>query len=477
MSTLTNDARYYIGPSGSDSGAASGLFDPTITGAGTNFANSATPLAVFSSGSGNRLNCSDHTGPTYTLTSDGTPFNSSVVGNGVVITGGTHFVPGYYMCVGYNSSSSIELADDPTDGSNATLGTGAMGGWFASPKPLCTGCSTGAPTITTPLKKGNEVYIVGSGQDEPTVATYSWPTGFTFPTGGNYTDHGGFIKFISTSGKIRLHVGAQFAACSGHLWKGWSFKATNSGSYGFWGADTGGFGGSCVNPKIQESIFDQNGYGVTGCAAPCIMDCGFINSGEGSVLTSASAPAYNGTEMEPSGTATGHIIACTFVNWKSAAAIIEHSNWQVVEDNLIAHCDGLYAFRTGTANSLSSFWNNTVAYFPGDGMRLFHYPVESSFHIGNNLFVEVLGTAMVDDPTDEGHDPRRFAFPWDYNFFYNCGSNYDGTYITGGPHDVQLTANPFIDGPGYDFRLNTIAGGGAAVRGGGRPQRRYGTVN
>jgi len=71
--------------------------------------------------SGTDLVCSDHTGPTYTVTSATGDFDSEMVGKSITVldTGdGGHFVVGNYMVVTYVSATEIELATDPTDGNN-----------------------------------------------------------------------------------------------------------------------------------------------------------------------------------------------------------------------------------------------------------------------------------------------------------------------------------------------------------------------
>ena len=42
----------------------------------------------------------------------------------IQITGGTHFVAGWYQITGYSDTSNVTIDRNATDGSNATDGTG-----------------------------------------------------------------------------------------------------------------------------------------------------------------------------------------------------------------------------------------------------------------------------------------------------------------------------------------------------------------
>lgn len=59
-----------------------------------------------------------------------------------------------------------------------------------------------------------------------------------------------------------------------------------------------------------------------------------------------------------------------------------------------------------------------------------------------------------------------FSHRCDWNYFYNNAADYHATtmFNYGGEHDVSLTASPFANAAGGDFRLNGVAGGGALVR-------------
>ena len=63
-----------------------------------------------------------------TLTSATGGFTAAMEGNVIRIEAGTHFVQGYYQVTGFNSSNSIEIDRDATDGSSASAGEGRLGG-------------------------------------------------------------------------------------------------------------------------------------------------------------------------------------------------------------------------------------------------------------------------------------------------------------------------------------------------------------
>lgn len=447
------------------------------------YANQDAAEVTFSAGNSNRLNASDHTGATYTVTSDGTPFPADIADNYIVINAGGNWSGGYYWVKSRNSSSSIELDRDPTNGSNATAGTGALGGAFASPKPLSTGSDAGAPTITTPLAAGHVVYVQGTAdttlQDLPDTATYTWSTNYTFPIGSANDAATGMIKFLATGGIVRLDIDDTFAAVSGHIWQGWHFVSTANSNMMF-RIDTSG---TIVNSWIYDSVFDQNGYGNAGTNVNNLIGVGFINSDAGGLVAAVSAPAYSGAVPEVPGTTTGRIMGCSFVGWKtqSGSGTVEHPNWLTIEHNLFVNNTSTACIRNGTVDQNSSLFGNTFYGCSGDAILLYHYPVEFAYLVRNNLIVNSGGYGLNLDNTDDGHIPARYNLMPDYNAYYNNNGGGTGLDIsalaTHGPHDAcasgcatTLSGNPFVNAVGLDFRLNTTAGAGLAVTGIGWPR-------
>lgn len=83
------------------------------------------PDVIFSASNGNRLNCV--TGTTD-LTSDGTPFTAGMVGKVLKIDGGTNFYTVTFTIMSFVSASHVVIDRDPTQGLNASAGTGYVGG-------------------------------------------------------------------------------------------------------------------------------------------------------------------------------------------------------------------------------------------------------------------------------------------------------------------------------------------------------------
>lgn len=479
---LSVDTAWYIRVGGSDtSGARSGGCTST---ASTCYANQDGAQVTFSAGNSNRLNCSDHTGATYTVTSDGTPFTSAMVDNALVINASGNWTAGYYWVKAFNSSSSIELDRDPTNGSNATVGTGALGGAFASPQPLSITSSVGAPTIATPLTEGHVVYIQDGGSATPSSATYStgWGRNYEFPAGSATSATTGMIKWLplTPGNRWRYDLAGGFATkISGHIWQGFFLKSTGQiggeATYTFL-AQTDGTG---INSWLYDCVIDQNGYGLGGTNVSNVVGCGFINSGTGTAVRGISFPAINGTAGEPNGTTLGRIYGNSFKGWKTSigSGIVEHPNWVPIEWNLFNDNFG-YCIHSGTAVGNSSIIHNSFRNCSESTIVLYHFPIESRYLIRNNAGYGSGGYFLEIDNTDDGHIPARYWIVPDYNAY--GGNNGGGSglnlssLVTAGSHDKTLGVEPWIDGANGDFRLNSLANGGALLKGMGWPTAFFG---
>ena len=82
----------------------------------------------------------------------------------------------------------------------------------------------------------------------------------------------------------------------------------------------------------------------------------------------------------------------------------------------------------------------------------------------NNIFVASSDSGTFALENDDSSHKTGIMFQ--NNAVFNCQANTDGlaaTSLTGG--NITLTADPFVDGANLDFRLNNVAGAGAACRG------------
>ena len=137
------------------------------------------------------------------------------------------------------------------------------------------------------------------------------------------------------------------------------------------------------------------------------------------------------------------------VEWKPYVDIPNTQYGGMIRRNTFYNC-GASAFKNrGKYAGLPGWYifNNLIVTTPGYG-----------FDLESDLGGESSTQAQVD----------RCLFFFDYNAFYGCDlGNYN--LISAGAHDIQLTADPFVDAAGGDFRLNSAAGGGAVLRGTGYP--------
>lgn len=449
---FTRYHQHYIGTGDDTNG---GSFDSTL--GGVNYADQDSPSVSVTDGVA--------IGTTRITSAAGT-FTPEMIGSQMYIATKSRRV-----MTAYTDAHTIDVDANVASGTGLTM---KLGGRLASPRPLCTTCLAGAPPVTSPLLAGHRIYVTGPGTDTPGSATYSWSTGYTFPAGGQ----NGLIKWYSTTGKVRLDLNKAFAAINGHVWRDfyWHTTGNNSDNVTIYTSTDG----SGVNSWLERCVIDQNGYATGGTNVVNCIDCGFINSGEGSAVSAVCSSAISGTAGEPAGTNTGRIMGCSIINWKTPIgnAAIEHPNWCTIEENLLYGCTGI-GMKNGTANSNSSFINNIVHSCGSYGAILYHdYSVDLAYLIRNNLFISNGNYGLANIPNafegGDSHDPLLFVNEPDYNFYYG---NTNGP-ITGwvqGAHDGLLTGDPFVNAAGLDFRLNQIPGAGRSVIGRGWPRSYYGT--
>jgi len=98
-----------------------GYFDADLANAGTDYPRTQAAAILTATD----LACT--TGGT-TLTSATGGFTDAMIGNGIYIKSGTHFTVGLYVITGRTDTNTVTIDRDPTDGSDASSGTGSVGG-------------------------------------------------------------------------------------------------------------------------------------------------------------------------------------------------------------------------------------------------------------------------------------------------------------------------------------------------------------
>ena len=90
----------------------------------------------------------------------------------------------------------------------------------------------------------------------------------------------------------------------------------------------------------------------------------------------------------------------------------------------------------------------------------------SNWQITRNIFSRCSGYGMLNISLPL-IDPASVML--DGNAFYSCTSGNRGGFGVTYANDIALSASPFVNAAGADYRLNNTAGGGAAVRGASMP--------
>ena len=90
-------------------------------------------------------------------------------------------------------------------------------------------------------------------------------------------------------------------------------------------------------------------------------------------------------------------------------------------------------------------------------------------HVRNCIFSQNNQYGIELDSAADHHE--------DYNAFYANGVAARKNVVQTGPHDVTLTADPFVNAAGGNYALNTAVGGGAACRAAGFPGAMLDAVN
>src|SRR5579859_1116970 len=240
-------------------------YDAGISGAATDYSQQAAPQATGTHGTA--------AGTTAFSDTTAAAFTSAMIGNALWISG-SGFTTGWYFCTAFTDSSHITIDRSPGTGSAATWN---LGGAWADP---FTNLGTSGPLVA-----GNQVYVRGSGSDNPTSADYTAGGNiFPMPAGDGVN---GLIRMIGENGRpMLLNNGLLYNTAAGWWFENLYFRSsgTTLGGYGMIrGGDTSFF------TTAYNCVFDQNGHDCACLGGPSDINqsvrailCEFFSSSGGS---------------------------------------------------------------------------------------------------------------------------------------------------------------------------------------------------
>ncbi len=243
----------------------SGLFDPTIVGAGADYTEQDTAqLALTDLASAT---------PYTTITSATGGFTAAMVGNGIYIASGTGFTAGRYIITAYTSSNSVTV-DRACATVNASAGVAKVGGALAHFSVV----SAAAPYTAV---AGNVIMVRGQGLNDPVDIDYSLQS-YAISTG---------LSIIGYNGRPKIsHNGYGINTSAYSRFENLSFVAVSlsQSTYGVL------FGGLSL---AFNCVFDSGGFDMTQVTSVSVDRCSFINTGLQSLGTRPalvlSATAYS----------------------------------------------------------------------------------------------------------------------------------------------------------------------------------------
>lgn len=387
---------------------------------------------------------------TTTLTSAGTPFGSTDVGNVIQFLSGTGFTVGFYKI---NSvAGSTATLDRAAGTAGSTGGTGRLGGPLATiTKMVAAGGWIGSNIAW--IKDNGSSYNMAVGQNNP-VGSFGAPTmmigyGTTRgdsgratilgTTGNNYVinqslAHQRFKNLIISANIAGTATSGVNTSINNVVWEDCDVIAhgnlnASPGAVGF-DASTSVTYLRCMVKSPRTSFIDSDFRVTTGS---CLY-IGCISEGPGNASAN-TYPGFHGNSGSPS-----TYIAC--ISRKHGGASGRGFYWpNSTSGNRLMHCiaddnkaDGLTLNLAGASN-FSFAMNNIFSRNQGYGVRY-------------------------------NATPALTSNPLDANAYYsNTLGNRNN--IPAGSYNIDLTASPFVDADNGDFRLNDNNPGGAQLKGAG----------
>jgi hypothetical protein len=407
-----------------------GGYDPSISGAGTDYSQQDTAQLALSD-----IACSN----TTAISSVTGGFTSAMVGNAIWITGGGATAGAYFL----NAVSGPNNATVDRSPGTISAGSGNVGGGWADPW---------TNVVSTCVYPGNTVYIQGAGTNTPTVDDYS--------IGGHVNSVGdtvnGNINYIGQNGKPRLGGGGLMYFYTGYNWFSniyFAANGTNYGSYGF--MHDGGATYNGTNYLI-DCVLDQNGHDICMIqGAWFVLRCEIFSR----IAASGSSYAVIGQNF---GT---QILFCNIHDTVGHGVQLDNHLGNHISDSIIARCNGdgltFSGSYQGTDGGGNGADNVTIDGNAGHGVN---------FIDANGLQEAIVINCIISNHTGSGkygiycginstaiNDAMKGLV--DYNSFY--GNTNDLFQISHGPNDI-IGVNPEYAAEsteGYQVSINLKARG------------------
>jgi hypothetical protein len=422
-----------------------GGFDSAISGAGTNYCDQAaaqltlTDLATSGAGS-------------TTLTSATGGFTTAMIGNCIRISAGTNFQTGYYFVTARTDTNTVTLDRTPSSGGAGSGGSGKLGGAFASVGNFATGGTLGSAAanfgVATPLGPGHIVNVRGAGSDTPSSADYVHDGGYwQFPDGSS-SGGGGLIQWIGYNGRPRFHyAGILFYSLTDHYFENFYVQMTAQlfSGHGFVFVAAGMVG-------VRNMVLDQNGIDAVQLTVVSARDVVIKNTG---VTTAGGAAGINAASY------SGNFTDIEIVGLRGRGMTC--SAYPTINNVVIRNCGshGIVLEATGGNGLIANIQNVTLKGNGGNG--IYFNGVRPYANIQNCVLDSNGGYGISVSANYTGTSNHNLALfkPRNCAFRNNSSGKYQNW---SGEGDIDLTADPFINAAGGDFRLNNVAGGGAALR-------------
>lgn len=437
------DTVWRIRPGGDETNG--GGFDSTISGAGTDYTDQDSAQLSLTD-----LACTAAANTTLTSATGG--FTSAMIGNCIRIdasVSGTNFIDGYFFITGHTDTNTVTIDRTCNNGSDASSGTGKVGGAHADMRNYSDSGTATAPLVSSPVVAGNTVKMLGTKAVDPVLTTdveYTQSGYYSFPDGDPNGDGVITLEGYGASDERPL---ISVNGLLMHAFNDWIVKrikiqltSNSNGSFGI------------INGRnlVLDCIIDQDGNNVVGTKSAALHS-EFKNSGSTTATASAAIipSLYN------------RLVAYNYIHdWRGggiemASGIIGHVN-----NNVIADCGdhGIQVTGNVAKTWLQKVFGNSVHGCTGDGIRILSYP---NVIVRDNVVTDctaygihfVSMTAADIDKFHQAHSGNNAV----YN---NTTADYNN--VSAMPGDVTLTGDPFTASGSGDFSLNNTAGAGAACR-------------
>ncbi len=354
----------------------------------------------------------------------------AMVGNGIVITGGTNFTTGYYSISSVSAGVSITVDRTCTSAAGAS-GTAGVGGAMASPGKACGASST-----------GNNCFFIAYNASPYLVTTASTNVagGCLAPTAG------------TGAGSARTQV--------------WGYDAARVIGYSSGNRPTLQVSGSVSSPTLLTLSAHEVGNLILDCSSKTssvglnggyAVNVKILNSTQYSVITTTCIMCE----------VTGASTTFAFVNC-TCYYCYSHANSVTGFYQVECHyC--VSAANTGSALGFSPNGGkktmNCVAY--GNGGDGFHFGQEDVYDncvaYGNSGYgASVSAYPLFQGWLAAGNNTSGATNGFSGNFLMPLHSTPAGSTIA-------LSGDPFTNAASGDFSLNSTAGAGAACRAAGYP--------